>query len=242
MSEIRKSGRLLVTGDTHGDQARWIYIERWLQNGDILFQLGDFGYLFESNGNEELFLNDIQDSLEAKDAYFVFVDGNHENHAVLNSLPVETWYGARVHRLRSRIIHLLRGEVLNIRGKKIFGFGGAFSIDRAYRKLNRSYWYEELPGDDDYKNANENLERYGFQVDYILTHTCPLSTAYLLNGTHNATEEIPLQNYLEYVRERTKYSEWFFGHWHIDRRLLRKQSAVFYDIIDMETGKSILDE
>lgn len=192
--------------------------------------------------SEERFLNDIQDSLEAKDAYIVFVDGNHENHAALNSLPVERWCSARVHRLRPRIIHLLKGEILNICGKKIFGFGGAFSIDRAYRELNRSYWQEELPEDGDYKNANENLERCEFQVDYILTHTCPLSTVYLLNKAYNAKEEVPLQNYLEYVRERTKYREWFFGHWHIDRRMLRKQFAVFYDIINMEAGESILDE
>lgn len=237
MCEISKNGRLLVTGDTHGEQARLIYIERWLQNGDILFQLGDFGYLFKNSRSEEAFLNDIQNLLEMKDAYIVFVDGNHECHPALNSLTVEMWCGASVHRLRSRIIHLLRGEILNIRGKKIFGFGGAFSIDWVYRELNRSYWDEELPGNNDYKNASKNLERFGFELDYILTHTCPLSTVYILNGRHNAEEEFALQNYLEYVRERTKYCEWFFGHWHIDRRLLRKQTAVYYDIINMETGK-----
>jgi predicted phosphodiesterase len=239
--EVNQTGRLLVTGDTHGEQARLAYIARYMQKGDILFEAGDFGYLFCNDKDEAEFLNDVQNFLENKQAYIVFVDGNHEAHAALNALLVEEWCGARVHKLRERIIHVLRGEILHIRGRKIFCFGGAFSIDRAYRELNKSYWLEELPTDSDYENGNKNLESCGFQVDYILTHTCPLSTVFSLNGRHNSKEELPLQNYLEWVREKVTYDTWYFGHWHTDERLWKNQVALFYDVIDMESGKKILD-
>ena len=61
--------------------------------------------------------------------------------------------------------YVCRGEILKIfRSEeqsepiKIWCFGGAFSIDRQYRKLNESYWEEELPTDADYANSNKNLE------------------------------------------------------------------------------------
>jgi predicted phosphodiesterase len=240
--EVHIRGRLLVTGDTHGEQARLVYLARWMQTGDVLFEVGDFGFLFGNDKSEEGFLNDVQNFLEDKEAYIVFVDGNHENHSALNALPVENWCGAKVHKLRSRIIHVLRGEILHIKSKKIFCFGGAFSIDRAYRELNKSYWKEELPTDDDYRNGNKNLELCEFKVDYILTHTCPLSTVYFMNGRHDAVEELPLQNYLEWVRERTSYKTWYFGHWHIDQKFWKNQVALLYDVIDMESEKNIVDD
>jgi predicted phosphodiesterase len=239
--EVNESGRLLVTGDTHGEQNRLIFMSQWIQTGDILFEVGDFGYLFRNDKTEQNFLNDIENFLEKKDAYIVFVDGNHDNHRALQELPVENWCEAAVHKLRPRIIHVLRGEILHIRGKKIFCFGGAFSIDRAYRELNRSYWDEELPTDNDYHNGNRNLEAAGHEVDYILTHTCPLSMICLLNAKHSCIEELPLQNYLDQVREQTSYKSWFFGHWHVDRYLGKNLIAIFYDLIDMESGE-ILNE
>lgn len=138
--------RLLITGDTHGDQISLTYMLKKLRRGDILFVAGDFGYYFQLNRSEEAFLND---------------------------LPVTEWCGARVHEVRPNIIHVLRGEVLKIKGIKIFCFGGAFSIDRALCVLNETYWEEELPTDKDYINANKNLQANGDEVDYIITHTCP---------------------------------------------------------------------
>ena len=73
--------------------------------------------------------------------------------------------------IRSRIIHVLRGEVLSLKGKRIFCFGGAFSIDRAYRTLNKSYWKEEVPSEEDYENGNKNLKACDYKEDYVITHT-----------------------------------------------------------------------
>ena len=67
----------------------------------------------------------------------------------------------------------MRGQVYTINGKKIFTFGGAYSIDRYMRKLNYSYWSKEIPNNDEYKEATENLKKVDNKVDYIITHTAP---------------------------------------------------------------------
>ena len=141
------TGRLLITGDTHGDQGAMTYLGRQLREGDCLFVAGDFGYIFLNDTSEKSYLRDVNRFLAKLNCYLVFVDGNHENHPALNSYPVTTWNGARCHKICSRIIHVCRGEILKIYKSeeqtepiKIWCFGGAFSIDRQYRKLNESYW------------------------------------------------------------------------------------------------------
>ena len=129
--ETEISGRLLITGDLHGDTAALTMITRQLREGDALFVAGDFGFVFWDNRDEHVFLDDVDRFLQKINGYIIFADGNHENHRALNKFPVEQWNNARVHMIRSRIIHVLRGEVLCLKGKRIFCFGGAFSIDRA---------------------------------------------------------------------------------------------------------------
>lgn len=236
-NNIISGGRNLITGDTHGQISRIYMIVKFLQENDVLWIAGDFGYLFRNDKDENVFLDDVQVFLENKNAYIVFCDGNHENHAELNKLPVEQWCGGRVHKLRERIIHVLRGEILNVHGKSFFCFGGAYSIDRAMRKIDVSYWEEELPTDEDFSNGNRNLEKVGFEVDYIITHTCPLGTVGYMQGSHGIVEELPLQNYLEWVREKVSYRQWYFGHWHEDKQLWQGQRAIYFDIVDMENNE-----
>ena len=54
---------LAVTGDTHGEEGRFLYPEelanKHLQKGDYLFICGDFGYLFDDSYRERQFLNTL---------------------------------------------------------------------------------------------------------------------------------------------------------------------------------------
>ena len=117
--ETEISGRLLITGDLHGDTAALTMITRQLREGDALFVAGDFGFVFWDNRDEHVFLDDVDRFLQKINGYIIFADGNHENHRALNKFPVEQWNNARVHMIRSRIIHVLRGEVLCLRETNI---------------------------------------------------------------------------------------------------------------------------
>lgn len=244
-ANCRKAGgtMLYVTGDTHGEEGRFLYeesaFEKRAQREDCLFICGDFGFLF-CNGCKE---NHFLDYLARKPYKILWIDGNHENFDLINEYPVESWHGGEVHVIRRtqegepKIIHLMRGQVFNINGKKIFTFGGAHSIDRYLRKEKLNWWPQEMPTDQEMKIAITNLQEHGNEVDYILTHTGPEDTMSILRM--HCQEEKPLNNFLEWVRENVKYKHWYFGHLHQDQDLWRNQTVLWFEVRNMETNEVI---
>ena len=118
---------IYITGDVHGD---WLSRlkkasfpeQKILTRNDYVFIAGDFGIW--NNSPEE---NYKLDWLENRNFTTVFVEGNHSNYDILDELPIEMWHGGKVHFVRPHIIHLMRGQVYEICGKKIFTFGGALN-------------------------------------------------------------------------------------------------------------------
>ena len=62
--ETEISGRLLITGDLHGDTAALTMLARQLREGDALFVAGDFGFVFWDNKDEHVFLDDVDRFLQ----------------------------------------------------------------------------------------------------------------------------------------------------------------------------------
>ena len=59
------------------------------------------------------------------------------------------------------------------------------------------YWSEEMPSEEEYDNARENLEKINYHVDYIITHTAPSETVYYLSTLHKlGIKKIVQRNYL----------------------------------------------
>lgn len=235
---------LYITGDTHGEEGRFLNtaleIGRCIKENDCLFICGDFGYIFNDTYRERRFLKFLAEELPYK---ILWVDGNHENFDLLNKYPVEEWCGGKVHivgRNRAgdpKIIHLMRGQVFEIEGKKIFTFGGAYSIDRAMRTPGYSWWAEEMPNDAEMKEAIENLKKHDNKINYIITHTAPEDTMNMFHTDHR--EEKSLNNFLEWIRESVEYEHWWFGHLHIDRDLFRRQSVLWFQVRKMETNEIV---
>lgn len=97
----------------------------------------------------------------------LFADGNHEQFDALNAYSIDEWHGGKVHFIEPGIIHLMRGQVYQIEGKRLFVFGGAYSIDRAYRDLGFTWFKEELPSAEEYAEAWDRLNRryYDASID-----------------------------------------------------------------------------
>lgn len=75
---------ILVTGDVHGDILLLLEMVRSIENDEMLFVTGDFGlFWFDINSNSDKYTI-LNNMLESKNAYIVFVDGNHENHNFIN--------------------------------------------------------------------------------------------------------------------------------------------------------------
>lgn len=199
----------------------------WTSN-DYLIVCGDFGFVFADDEDEKFWL----DTLAEKPYNILWVDGNHENFKALYQYPVETWNGGKVHRIRKNILHLMRGQVFTIEGKKFFTFGGAYSIDRNMRVKDKSYWIEEIPTDNEYCEAIANLKANNKQVDCIITHTAPREIVRRL-GYYPDPHDMELTGFLEWIMYEVDYDLWAFGHWHEDRIVDEKHRALFYDVIEI---------
>lgn len=218
---------IYVTGDTHGDQSRFVYSseeKRWTEK-DVVIVCGDFGFIFNDDYAEKCFL----DYLENRPYTLCFIDGNHENFAAISRYPVEEWNGGKVHRIRKNILHLMRGQIFEIQGHSFFTFGGAYSIDRYMRQKDLSYWEEEISSDTEYKEAVSNLKDHDMKVDYILTHTAPKEMV-LRMGYNPEPKEWELEGFLEYVMYEVVHKHWYCGHWHQDRDVSDKFTVLWYDI------------
>ena len=166
---------------------------------DYVIVCGDFGGVWCNRKNGKKNIDDFDlNWLEDRPFTTLFVDGNHENFDELYQYPVKEWKGGKVHEIRSSVLHLMRGEIFEIAGKKIFAFGGARSYDiqdgiiewdekgawkesarewskegKIFRVNHYSWWEQELPSQKEMENAWNNLKTHENQVDYIVTHCCP---------------------------------------------------------------------
>lgn len=234
---------IYVTGDTHGEEERFKYMgsamEKTLTENDKLIVCGDFGYISDDGYPERMFLRFMAEKVYQ----ILWVDGNHENFDLIDEYPVEEWCGGKVHIIRRdkegkpKIIHLMRGQVFEIEGKKIFTFGGAYSIDKYMRTPHRSWFPQEMPTDAEMKEAIDNLERVNNKVDYIFTHAAPEETMCIFHPNH--PEEKSLNNFLEWVRENVEYRHWYMGHLHRDEDVWRHQTILWFDVRNIETNESI---
>ncbi len=223
---------IYVTGDTHGEQSRFYEINlhgesNWTDK-DVLIICGDFGFIMHDGYIESLFL----DKLEHKPYTICFIDGNHENFPAIFKYPEETWCGGKIHRIRKNVLHLMRGQVFEIQGKRIFTMGGAYSIDRAFRSLGYSYWNEELPSKEEYDEAVKNLKKAENSVDYIISHTAPKEIIRLMKAVPDM-HDIELTGFLEWIMYEVKFTKWYFGHWHKDEEVTDKFRAVYFDVLQI---------
>ena len=240
--------KIIVTGDIHGNPFQRLNVENFPEGKtytkeDYVIILGDFGLVWDDSAMEHSCL----DWLENKPWTTLFIDGNHENYDLLNKFPIEEWGGGRVQKIRSSVIHLLRGEVYDIGGYKFFAMGGARSHDiqdgvlevgdprikiwkkdnfKLFRINHISWWEEEIPNEEERKNALKNLAENDYKVDYILTHEAPSSDVILMDHLLYHPDEYSKWLEME-IRQKVKYKKWFFGHYHLNLDVNEKETCLF---------------
>lgn len=224
---------IYITGDTHIPiDIHKLSItnfpeQKEMTKNDYVIITGDFGGVW-NDSKEELYW---QEWLNDRNFTTLFIDGNHENHNKLNNeYFVQEWNGGNVHQIHESIYHLMRGQVYIIDNIKIFTMGGASSHDKIYRKENISWWEKELPSDKEYQTALFNLNCNNWEVDIILTHCIADS---IMDIIANWYEHDKLTNFLEIIKQDCKYKKWFFGHYHIDKKIDDKHYAVYGNIIEI---------
>lgn len=226
----------VIAGDTHGtfDIRKVINYfegrEDEYTKEDYLIICGDVGVCGFSASDEAK----TRSILRNLPVTVLFVDGNHENFEQLNSYQIDSWNGGKVHFIESDIIHLMRGQIYDIDGVRFFTFGGAYSIDKAYRAEGISWFPEEMPNREEYEEGWNNLERVGFQVDYILTHTGPREIAASMGYGELSDDEVELRQYLQRVADNTDFTAWYFGHFHEDAEVEDMFFCLYDEMVELE--------
>ncbi|HWQ51102.1 MAG TPA: metallophosphoesterase family protein [Terriglobales bacterium] len=246
---------IFATGDTHGDFRRFgksvFFEQRGMSKADYVVVCGDFG-IWDGGASENYWL----DWLDAKPFTTLFVTGNHSNYELLAACPTERWQGGNVQFVRPSVIHLMRGQVFDIGGKRFFTMGGASSHDiedgildpaapdfKARRRtldarggmyrVNRvSWWKEELPSGEEYETALANLEACGWRVDYVVTHCCPSSIEDIVGQgrcRHDA-----LTDFFEELKDKLDFDRWLFGHYHDNRVIAGKYILLYEQIVELK--------
>ena len=148
-------GQIYITGDKHGTMLPLFGLAENNEVGeeDVLLITGDAGFVWD-----ETYPKTIESLEQAFPGTIAFVDGNHENHDLINAMEVAEWKGGRVHRVGKRTFHMMRGEIFTIHGQKIFAFGGARSSDKNDRRIEGvSWWSAEEPTPEEIAYGTEQL-------------------------------------------------------------------------------------
>ena len=210
---------IYVTGDTHGNFSR-LSNKNWkqgkeLNKEDYVIVMGDFGLIFNPvMTKDELYWIKW---LDGRPWTTLFIDGNHDNHPKLNELPRDLKFGAEVGIVSDSIFHLRRGEIYTIEGKTFLAFGGAASTDQGSRRMGISWWPDEVPNYTEMDHCTKSIEKHGYKVDVILSHTCPDSIAPIIAGYRGIhSYEDPTQMMLHHIITTCEFDHYFCGHFHIN--------------------------
>ena len=181
------------------------------------------------------------DILSNKPFTILFCDGNHDNIERLDTYEVIDWHG-------------------DIDNKTFFVFGGASSHDisdgivdihdydtfveyrhaidklrlsnKMFRVRDISWWDREMPTISEMNYALDNLKKYDFKIDYVISHDCPIEILkqYNPNFMHDDLNSF----FSDLVNNRNlQFKEWFFGHYHQNLRFENRYMMLYNQIVSI---------
>ena len=252
---------LFFTGDTHGGVATISRIGNIQRNmpeykpeETMVVILGDAGLNFWLNNTDKKY----KKLLNSMNYHIYCVRGNHEQRPELikSMILVNDENVNNVVYMEEafpNIRYFVDGKIYNLLGYKCLVVGGAYSIDKWYRLARVGYSKDEAETADPKKcgwfkdeclTAAEMaaiMEKVkGESVDFILSHTCPLSwepTDLFLNGIDQSTVDKSMEIWLDELKDNIKWNYWLFGHYHADR-IERPHVEQFYQ--EYEDVESII--
>lgn len=206
--DVRKA---LVVGDMHGNLFAWsrtILPAIRRHRPDVVIQVGDFGYGWDSE-----YLDALDIMLEDVGAPVFWLDGNHEGFTQLEEIGA---FGAdEPFATSARTTYIPRGYAWDWQGRRCMAMGGAYSVDKPYRREGLSWWPQEEITDLDVARA----ARAG-HVDVLFAHDA--FAGFKVPGPHAAWKQagefdrLSMPNRLKLldVVKAAKPSLYLLGHYH----------------------------
>lgn len=230
---------IYITGDTHGDFRRItrFCMQKNTSYDDILIILGDAGINYSGGSRDE----SLKAFLLHLPITLFCIHGNHEQRpANLPGYQEADWHGGKVYREIEypNLLFARDGEIYDFDGSKVVVLGGAYSIDKYYRLENGWSWFaDEQPSEEIKAYAEQQLEKAGWQVDYVLSHTTPYRyepTEVFLPDVDQSEVDKTTELWLDTIEERLNYKRWYAGHFHTNKWIDRL--TLLFEIVE-EFGK-----
>ena len=218
--------KIYLTGDIHGLQMldrldEFSSRHPELSKKDYVIILGDV------LGTDDSYL-EIVERISKLNYTVLFIDGDCENYDYLNSFEISEFNKGNIHKLSENLLHLIRGEIFNFDGVKIFTFGGGDFLTKAYGLENENTLFKErIPSLGELKKGLEKLKEENNTVDFVLTHESP-SSAFIYK------EDIKLSfttKLLDKIDSVVKCKWWYFGHYHHDMKVNNNKTILYEKFI-----------
>ena len=214
--ELRQMPEYVVylAGDTHGwfDRIEAFCRERDMEQENTFIILGDvglnyFGDFRDWPGKEQL---------ARLPCTFFCIHGNHEQRPTpLMGYQRSEYHGGAVwvEPQYPNIVFAIDGEVYDFCGHSCLVIGGAYSVDKWYRLARGFHWWpDEQPSEEIRREVETVLERRDWQVDVVLSHTCPLKyepREVFLKGLDQSTVDKSTEEWLGKIELRLRYQRWY---------------------------------
>lgn len=217
-----------LTGDTHGhfERIEAFCREKQTTVDDILIILGDAGFNF-GGGARDLALKTYASQFPIT---IFSLHGNRENRP--QNIPgyvTKDFHGGTVYYEPQfpNLLFAVDGEVYRFGGKDCLVVGGAYSTGKEYRLAKGlGWWPDEQPSEQVKQRVEDLLAARGWQMEIILTHTCPLRykpLEALKKDLDQSTVDSTTEQWMDRIEERLSYAHWYCGHFHTDKTVGKLQ-------------------
>ena len=229
--------RIFITGDKHGDfnEVAIFCHTHNTSREDLLIILGDVGvnyHLNEIDDKRKAYLNSLPISV-------LCIHGNHEERPeMLESYHKISWCDGFVYQEDKypNIMFGIDGENYQIMHRSFLVLGGAYSIDKTIRLIRGWKWFESEQPSESFKDSFiKGLQAFK-DYDIVLSHTCPYSMMprdLFIKGLPETMVDYTTEDFLETVYNSISFNQWYFGHYHSDRRLNDKFMLLYHDFVEV---------
>lgn len=221
MARIKTFDNIYITGDIHGGINRileTVGVYHTTRN-DLLIILGDVGFNYYLDSRD----TDFKQQVAELPITLFCIHGNHEERPENISAYTETEFcgdTAYYEPEYPNLIFAKDGSIYELNGAKTLVLGGAYSVDKYYRLMKGWNWFESEQITDQRKAEIEQiLDRAEWNVDYVLSHTCPYDTRpthLFLRGIDQSLVDSSMEVWLQKIADKLDFKRWYFGHYHDD--------------------------
>lgn len=240
--------RTFITGDCHGvfDFLPHFCKKLNTTTEDILIILGDAGINYWCDSREKK----KKRWIAKQPITLLCIHGNHE----VRPANIPTYHKKYIQQSSTGLAGFVYQEeefpnvlfatngILHIGNKRFLVMDGAYSVDKYYRLANGWHWWpdEQMP-----KEEMDSLWRaisFYEKVDYVLSHAAPIDhepTYLFLSEVDQSQVDKTTEHFLQRVCDKISFDEWYYGHYHDDRKFDDNFRILFSSILELETGEEV---